>query len=281
MTDNDSRRIDSFACSGPADIQAHLQCGELLVELVDTDVVAVVISAVTDPDRRLRDLLGRNAEADTEAAAAAVRKTKTHFTRGHLVVQAPNGRLKSVPMRVVVRAPLRSKVHLTGGAARFTVTGPAADLLATWDSGDLTVADSVAGSTKVRLGDGRVRLGALLGGADLRIGTATLEVGRFAASATVTTGSGTVEFGTIEADVVLTTGAGTITVADAAAGTLKIKTGPGSIRIGVRDGVSARADLSSRGGTARNELPAPRGSERVGLTIDAASTSGDIVVTRA
>ncbi|MGC5020990.1 hypothetical protein [Micromonospora sp. DT47] len=276
MTDTDSRRIDSFACAGPVDIQAHLNGGELLVELVDTDVVAVVVSAVTDPDRRLRDLLGRSVNPDAEAAADAVRKTKTHFTRGHLVVQAPSGRLKSVPMRVVVRAPRRSKLHLTGGSARFTVTGQAASLLATWDTGDLTVTDSVEGATKVRVGNGRVQLGTLLGAADLKIGTATLQVGRFAAKATVTTGSGTVEFGTVEADVALTTGAGTITVADAAAGALTIKTGPGSIRIGVRPGVAARADLSSRGGTARNELPQPSG--RVALTIDAASTSGDIVV---
>ena len=53
----------------------------------------VVISAVTDPDRRLRDLLGRNAESDAESAATAVRKTKTHFTRGHLAKRR-SGRLR-------------------------------------------------------------------------------------------------------------------------------------------------------------------------------------------
>ncbi|WP_430790426.1 hypothetical protein [Actinoplanes sp. G11-F43] len=277
MTDTESRRIDSFTSPRPADMQVHLHNGELLVELVETDVVAVVVAAVLDPDRRLAELIG--SPADPAVAPEAVRKTQVQFEHGHLVVQAPSGRLKSVPLRIIVRAPYGSDVTLTGKKGRYTVTGPAAGVRATWDQGDLTTTGTVSGRTKLRADEGRVRLDQLAGAADLRVGTATLGVAHLGGATTITTGSGTVELGTVSADVSLTTGAGTVTVADAVAGSLTIKTGPGSIRIGVRPGVAAAAEISSRNGRTVNELPESPGDAP--LRIDASSTSGDVTVTSA
>ena len=284
--------IESFPCTETADIQVHVANGEVLVELVDIDVVTVAVyhgateSRSFTESRGLGEWLGLVREPGPDAVSDAVRSVTTHFTRGHLVVTAPNRRLTPVPLRILVRARPGSKIHLTGNTARFAVSGRARSLTAQWNSGDLT-ADDVDGRCKLRAGNGRIRLGASKGELNVRIGTSDVNVQRIAGSgARLTTGSGMVSFGVVEADVLLTTGAGTITVADAAAGHLHVRTGPGSIYVGVRSGVTATIDLSSRSGLTRSDLPvsavrsptAGASRSEVPLRITATTSHGDIIV---
>lgn len=276
-------RTETFPHTGTADIQVHVDNGEVLVELADVDNIVVAVYR-SDEEASGSGLFGRlglgrsTSEADVNDA---VRQVSTHFTRGHLVVQAPKRRLSPVPLRILVRARFGSKVFVTGNNARLSISGQAKSLKALWGKGDLNI-ESVAGTCQVRAGSGRVRIGESSGHLNLRIGTADVDLGRVAGDgAKLTTGSGVVQLGTVEGDVSLTTGAGTIGIADAAAGKIEIKTGPGNIRIGVRSGVSARLDLNSRTGKAKSELPvsaqAPAsGSAR--LQISATSSHGDITV---
>jgi hypothetical protein len=289
MTDHDSAvRTESFPCSGPADIQVHLVNGEVLVELTDTDVVTVAIyPGVRESSGGIGEWLGRLDTSDT--VAAAVSAVTTHFIRGRLVVATTRRRLSPVPLRIVVRARPGSKLQLSGSTARFAVSGAAGSLNAAWGSGDLS-ADTVEAACKLRAGSGKIRLGASNGQLNVRIGTSDLDVQRVAGNgARITTGSGILNFGTVEADLSLTTGADAVSVADAAGGRMSVRTGPGSIRVGVRAGIQARVDLTSRSGSARSELPvsdvAPTSAgsdwKLSPLRISAVTTSGDILVSRA
>ncbi|MER7457073.1 hypothetical protein [Micromonospora sp. NPDC126480] len=270
MADIDSTvRIESFNCPEPADIQVHLSSGEALVELVESDAVTVAVSPVSG-------------DSPADVIADVLRGTTVHFTRGRLVVQPPRRRLRPVPVRVVVRARPGSKIQLTGSDARFTVSGRAGSLELQSSAGGLT-ADRVDGKCKIRNGDGSLRLAEIAGQLDARIGQGHVEIGRIGGGgARVTSGAGTVSIGTVEGDLSLTTGANRIAIAEAVSGRIQVRTGPGSIRVGVRPGVTARVELSSRSGTARSDLPVSQtASGGAVLRIEAASTSGDVVVTTA
>ncbi len=78
------------------------------------------------------------------------------------------------------------------------------------------------------------------------------------------------------------TGSGAVSVASAAAGTLEVLSGSGSVRAGIAPGTDAEIDLSSGSGRVDSELAVaeepPPGD--VPLRVHARSGSGDVLVTR-
>jgi 2-polyprenyl-6-methoxyphenol hydroxylase-like FAD-dependent oxidoreductase len=265
---------ESFPCTETADIQVHLPNGEVLVELADIDAVTATV-------------YHSSAKPDPSAVSDSAPSVSINFTRNRLVVTAPRRSLTPLPLRILVRGRPGSTIQLTGRTVSLAVSGQAGSLTAEWHSGELS-AEAVDGQCTLRADSGQIRLGASNGELDVRIGTADINIQRISGSgARLTTGRGTVSFGTVEADVSLTTEAGTITVADAAAGSLHVRTGAGSIHVGVRPGVAATAELSSGTGSIRNDLPvsavrpsaAGSSESEVPLRITAETSHGDITVT--
>jgi DUF4097 and DUF4098 domain-containing protein YvlB len=255
--------IETFAHSGPADIAVHVQVADAQVEVVlaDVDQIAVEIyqGAVT-----------------------------THFHHGRLVVTAPKRLAGAKDLRVLIRARPGSRLNLSGNKARFKVTGTAESLTAAWSSGELE-ADTVEKVCRLRTGSGRIRIGASNGQLSLKSGNCDVEVARVSGrGGQFITGGGSLQFGTVDSDLSLITGAGAVSVSDAASGRIRVRTGWGTVHVGVRAGVPAKLDLISRSGTASSDLPvsdaAPNPGEKASggsLQISATTNSGDIVIGRA
>jgi hypothetical protein len=75
-----------------------------------------------------------------------------------------------------------------------------------------------------------------------------------------------------------------VTVADAATGRITLATGSGAIRIGIRSGVRAQIDVSSRSGQARSDLEVSQQPPTEGETtlfVTGRTGSGEALVTTA
>lgn len=304
-------RREHFDCSGPVDIRAALDGGQLDIALGEGSAstpdaadgtgtagsgeVAVHVSA--DPTNQpllnvgitnlLNWLGGQPGTASLDRLAAeAVRQTVIDFTGQQLTVRSPQEfPLRTVPLFVTVSAPAGSSIIARSGSADIAVTGLAAKLDAATGSGEVR-AQHCTGAAEVRTGSGDVRLGTVLGRLRVRTGSGVVDVTSIEgadSAGTVETGSGDVRLGAVNHDVTARSGSGDLTVVDACAGGLELTTGSGQLRIGIHQGVLAELDISSGFGQARSDLPVsgPPTEGNAALRVRARTGSGDALVTAA
>jgi hypothetical protein len=311
-------RQERFDCSGPVDIRAALDGGQLEIALgeggVETPDAAsgardageaggtagsgkVVVQVRADPTNQpllnvgITNLLswlgGRPGTAPLDhLAAEAVRQTVIDFTGQRLTVRSPREfPLRTVPLFITVNAPAGSSIIARSGSADIAVTGVTVKLDAVTGSGEVR-AQQCTGAADVRTGSGDVRLGTVLGRLRVRTGSGVVDVTSLEgpdSGGTVETGSGDVRLGAVNHDVTARSGSGDLTVVDASAGGLELTTGSGQLRIGIHQGVLAELDISSGFGQARSDLPVggPPAEGNAALRVRARTGSGDALVTAA
>jgi hypothetical protein len=158
---------------------------------------------------------------------------------GVLRVAAPAGHRvlgSSGAVEVTVRLPAGSRVRATAASARFTTTGELGEVA--FDGSQATVEVDQAATARLAVVDGGITVARLGGDAEIR---------------------------TVKGDIL---------VAEAARGTVVLRTEAGSVSVGAAAGVSAVLDAGTTVGRIRNALRNAGGAP--GLSIHASTTVGDI-----
>lgn len=117
---------------------------------------------------------------------------------------------------------------------------------------------------------------------ELEAGSGSVRVEELRGDGALVAGSGSVKVGTMDGSFELRSGSGSVKVASLYQGSLRVKTGSGSQRIGVATGTAVLVDAGARSGSVRSSLQNadPSSSDRT-AEVYARAGSGSIRFTRA
>jgi hypothetical protein len=230
--------MPTFTTPNPIDLAIKLPVGSLEVFASDrTDTVVTVTPS--DPSKAVDR---RGAE-----------ETKVEFDGARLTITGPKPRFSIVgPYESIeVKVELPTGSRLTGelsvggvrtvgrlGATRVKASSGAADLDAT---GNLwlrvghgnAVVDAIDGGVEITADHGQIRIG---GDLETKLSYGDLDIGKALGSVTAKTAYGSVQ------------------VREVSSGSIQLESGFGEVTVGVREGVAAWLDLSSKQGRVRNQL---------------------------
>jgi DUF4097 and DUF4098 domain-containing protein YvlB len=147
--------------------------------------------------------------------------------------------------------------------------------------GNATVG-AVDGGTEITADHGQIRVDTVTGDAILKASHGTVMVGESGGDLDAKLSYGDLEITRARASVAAKTAYGSIQLGEVSSGSIQVESGFGQVTIGVRPGVPAWLDLSSKDGHVRNELDgdtAPDASEQTVAV--RARTRGDISIQRA
>ena len=181
---------------------------------------------------------------------------------------------------------LRTVGHL--GATRIKSSTGAVDVDTTGDlwlhasHGNATVG-TAEGSTEITADHGQIRIGTVTGDAFLKASHGTIMVGESGGDLEAKLSYGDLEITKALASVSAKTAYGSIQLREVSSGSIQVESGYGQVTIGVRPGVPAWLDLSSKDGHVRNELDGDRAPDAAEQTVSvrARTRSGDISIQRA
>lgn len=279
--------MPTFKTPGPIDLAVDLQAGRLHVVATDrTDAVVTVLP--DNPDKAL----------DRKAAEA----TKVEFDGNRLVVAGPRrfsliGPFESVDVRVELPTGSRvtadvswGPVTVTGslGATRMKATGGPVEIGDTDDlwvnagHGNLDIG-TVRGSLEATAAHGNIRVGSVTGDARLKASHGSVTVGESGGDLDANLAYGEFELGRAKASVSAKTAYGSIRIDEVSSGSIRVESGYGSVRIGIKPGVAAWLDVASKNGRVRNELDTERSPEPAEQSVDirARTQSSDITIQHA
>ncbi|WP_456823371.1 DUF4097 family beta strand repeat-containing protein [Cellulomonas sp. P5_E12] len=282
--------MPTYSTPTPIDLAIHLQVGAIDVVAGDrTDTVVTVT-----PTNPAKAVDRRGAE-----------DTKVDFDGQRLTITGPKPRLSWIgpgpfdTVDVVVELPAGSRltaeisvgnVRTVGrlGATRIKASSGGADVDTTGDlwlragHGNATVR-TVQGGAEITADHGQIRLGTVTGDAILKASHGTVTVGQSGGDLDAKLSYGDLEITQALASVTAKTAYGAIDLREVSSGSIQVESGYGQVTIGVRPGIAAWLDLSSKIGHVRNQLAgdvAPDESERT-VAVRARTASGDITVQHA
>ena len=228
-------------------------------------------------------------------------ETKVNFDGERLTITGPKPRFsvigpsESVDVKVELPAGSRLTAETSAGGVRTVgrlgatrVKSSMVDLDTTGDlwvramHGNVTVADA-DGGVEITADHGQIRLGAITGDAVLKASHGTIQVGESGGDLDAKLSYGDLEITKALASVAAKTAYGSIQLREVSSASIQVESGYGQVTIGVRPGVLAWLDLSSKDGRVRNELDgdrAPDESEKA-VAVRARTQYGDITIRRA
>jgi DUF4097 and DUF4098 domain-containing protein YvlB len=172
-----------------------------------------------------------------------------------------------------------TRVKSSTGAVDVDTTG---DLSLRASHGNVTVG-TAEGGIEITSDYGQIRIGTVTGDAILKASYGTILVGESDGDLDAKLSYGDLEITKALASVTAKTAYGSIQLGEVSSGSIQVESGFGEIAIGVRTGVPAWLDLSSKYGHVRNQLAAdhaPDQSEQT-VAIRARTQSGDLNIHRA
>ena len=277
--------MPTFTTPEPIDLSIHLPVGT--IEIVASDRSDSVVTVTpTDPDKAIDR---RGAE-----------ETTVDFAARQLTVTGPKPRFSFIgpteSVDVRVELPTGSRVTVensvgfvrtTGrlGATRIKASTGAVEVEA---SGDLwvraghgsAVIGTADGSAEITADHGQIKIGTVTGDAVLKASHGAITVGESGGELEAKLSYGDLEVTAARASVAAKTAYGTILLSDVSSGSIDVESGYGAVTIGVRPGVAAWLDLSSKQGRVRNELEgaaAPEGAEQT-VAVRARTQFGDVTI---
>ena len=280
--------MPTFSTPSPIDLAINLQVG--IIDVVATDRADTVVTvSPTNPSKAVDR---RGAE-----------ETRVDFDGQRLTIVGPKPRLsiigptESVDLRVEVPTGSRLTVEIpvgavttTGrlGATRVKASTGGVELDATGDlwlrasHGNVAVG-TVYGSAEITADHGQIRIGVVSGDALLKASHGSVTIRESGGDVEAKLSYGDIEIERALASVAATTAYGSVQLREVSSGSIQLDSGYGAIGVGVREGVPAWLDLSSREGRVRNQLEgdaAPSGSELT-VAVRARTQFGDITIQRA
>ena len=278
--------MPTFNTPSPIDLAIKLPVGAVEVVTGDRDDTVVTVSP-TNPAKA----------ADVRGAE----ETKVDFDGQRLTITGPRprfsfvGPFESIDVRVELPAGSRLTAETSAGAVRSTgrlgatrIKSSMVDLDTTGDlwvramSGNVTVAHA-DGGVEVTADHGQIRLGAVTGDAVLKASHGTITIGECGGELEAKLSYGDLDITKALESVSAKTAYGSIQLHEISSGSIQVESGYGQITIGVRPGVPAWLDLSSKDGRVRNQLDGdgpPHPSEQ-SVAVRARTQYGDITVQRA
>ena len=228
-------------------------------------------------------------------------ETKVDFDGQRLTITGPRprfsfvGPFESVDVRVELPTGSRLTAETSAGGVRTAgrlgatrVKSSMVDLDSTGDlwvramSGNVTVGHA-DGGVEITADHGQIRLGAVTGDAVLKASHGTITIGECGGELEAKLSYGDLDITKALESVSAKTAYGSIQLHEISSGSIQVETGYGQITIGVRPGVPAWLDLSSKDGRVRNQLDsdsAPDPSEQT-VAVRARTQYGDITIQRA
>ncbi|WP_421733916.1 DUF4097 family beta strand repeat-containing protein [Cellulomonas sp.] len=280
--------MPTYTTPTPIDVAINLPVGA--IEIVAGDRADTVVTVTgTNPAKAVDR---RGAE-----------ETKVDFDGQRLTITGPKPRLswigptESVDVRVELPAGSRltaegsmGGVRTAGrlGATRIKASMGPVDLDATGDlwlragHGNVTIG-TADGSAEITADHGQIRLATVTGDAILKASHGSIHVGESGGDLEAKLSYGDLEVTTALGSVTAKTAYGAISLHEVSTGSIRVESGYGQVTVGVRPGVPAWLDLSSRDGHVRNRLDgdrAPAESEQ-SVAIRARTRSGAITVEHA
>jgi DUF4097 and DUF4098 domain-containing protein YvlB len=272
----------------PIDLAINLQVGGIEVIAGDRADTVVTVSA-TNPAKAVDR---RGAE-----------ETKVDFDGQRVTITGPRPRVSwlgpNESVDVKVELPTGSRftaeiavggVRTVGrlGATRIKSSMGSVDVDTTGDlwlrasHGNATVG-TAEGGIEITASYGQIRVGTVAGDAILKASHGTILVGESGGDLDAKTSYGDLEITKALASVAAKTAYGSIALREVSSGSIQVESGYGQVTIGVRPGVPAWLDLSSKNGRVRNELAgdrAPDASEQT-VAVRARTQGADITIQHA
>ena len=277
--------MPTYDTPGPIDLAINLPVGA--IEVIASDRADTVV--IVEPTNPSRAVDRRGAD-----------ETRVHFDGGRLTVIGPKARMSWIgpteSVDVTVELPtgsrLTAEVSVGGvrtvgrlGATRIKALMGPVDLDATADlwlragHGNATVR-SADGSLEITADHGPIRVGTVTGDAILKASHGSVQVGQSGGDLDAKLSYGQLEITKALGSVTAKTAYGSIELGEVSTGSIQLESGYGQVTIGVRPGVPAWLDLSSKEGHVRNRLVgdrAPDPSERT-VAVRARTQWGNITV---
>lgn len=265
----------------PIRIRLALAAGDVAVRLTDTTVTRVQVGSGSDD---------------------AIDQTRVELRGDELVIEGPrrSGRFRSTPeVDVEIEAPTGSSLDAALQSADLETDGTLARARVRTGSGDVSL-DRVTDELRVDSGSGDVRVAYAGGGGAVRSGSGDVEVavsegqlqcntgsgdislGRVTDGAAVRSGSGDVLVDESSAELAASTASGDQVVRRAHAGTLRLKSASGDVRVGVAGGAAAWLDINTVSGSVQSSLDesAEPGADEVRVAVHVSTVSGDVDLCR-
>jgi len=269
------------------DLAIDLKVGRVEVIASERDDTVVTLSTTGAGGRRAAD----DTRIDFDGRRLAVIGPRPRFSwigpgQGDAVditVELPND------SRVTAEVALGDvRTHGRLGAARVKSALGDVELDATGDlwvraSHGSVAVDTAAGSVDITVELGQIRLGTTGGQAILTASHGNIQLTRAGDDVEAKLSYGDLEIATALASVSARTAYGSIRLHEVSGGSIDVSSGYGRVSVGLRNGVSAWLDLSSKEGRVHNELTgesAPEPSEQT-VAIRARTRYGDIDVRHA
>ena len=278
--------MPTFDTPTPIDLAIKLPVGAVEIIAGDRKDTVVTVS----PTNPAKAVDRRGAE-----------ETKVDFDGQRLTITGPRprfsfvGPFESVDVRVELPTGSRLTAETSGGGVRTVgrlgatrVKSSMVDLDTTGDlwvramNGNVTVAKA-GGGVEITADHGQIRLGAITGDTVLKASHGTIVVGECGGALEAKLSYGDLDITKALDSVTAKTAYGSIQLHEISSGSIQVESGYGQITIGVRAGVPAWLDLSSKNGRVRNELDgdgAPDPSEQT-VAVRARTQYGDITIQRA
>ncbi len=280
--------MPTYNTPAPIDLAINLQVGAIDVFASDRADTVVTVSP-TNPEKAVDR---RGAE-----------ETKVDFDGQRLTVTGPRPRIswigptESVDVKVELPTGSRLAAEIAVGGLRTvgrlgatrikSSLGPVevdttGDLWLRASHGSATVG-TAEGAIEITADHGQIRVGTVTGDAILKASHGTILVGESGGDLDAKLSYGDLEITEARASVTAKTAYGSIQLAEVSSGSIQVESGFGQVTIGVRPGVPAWLDLSSKAGHVRNELDgdgAPGASEQT-VEVRARTQHGNINIRRA
>ena len=283
--------MPTFETPQPIAITVDVFVGQ--VEIIASDRTDTVVEVrPSDPERK----------ADVRGA----QETEVGLVAGILTVKGPGGwKMYTLPrawntpsIDVTVEVPTGSRLHGTGSACRFLVTGElgpcelkttVGDLqlekagpLELHTSGNITV-DQVVGRANIITGTGIVRIREIDGSALIKNSNGDSTIGEVTGDLQVKAANGNITVDRARGSVTAKNSNGNIRIGDASRGTVRLETSLGELEVGIHPGTAAYLDVNTKNGILQNLMetagqPA-QGEETV--HVYARSSFGNIIIRQA
>jgi Putative adhesin len=272
----------------PIDLAINLQVGA--IEVIASDRADTVVTV--SPTNAAKAVDRRGAE-----------ETKVEFDGERVTVVGPRPRISwfgpTESIDVLVELPTGSRltaetavggVHTVGrlGATRIKSSLGGVDIDTTGDlwlrtsHGNATLG-AAEGGIEITSDFGQIRVGTVTGDATLKASHGSIAVEESGGDVDVKLSFGDLDIAKALASVAAKTAYGNIRLGEVSSGSIHVESGMGEVTIGVRPGVPAWLDLSSKSGHVRNELVgerAPDPSEQT-VAVRARTQLGGINIQRA
>jgi hypothetical protein len=282
--------MPTFTTPTPIDLAINVQVGR--IDVIASDRTDTIVTVSPSSDTKPIDRRG-------------VEQTKVTLEDNRLSVIGPKPRIswigsgpyESVDVKVELPAGSRLAAELAVGnvrtvgrlgATRIKAATGTVDVDA---SGDLwvraghggTTIGAVEGGMDVTSAYGQIRIGSVSGDALLKSSYGGIQVGESGGELEAKLSYGDLEITKALGSVTAKTAFGDIQLDEVSSGSIQVDSGYGQMFIGVKTGVPAWLDLSSKVGHVRNELEgesAPTPTEET-VSVRARTQGGDITIRRA